>query len=131
MKIIIVLMSFLSLPFYSCQSQPVSGSVDAISFSTQLNTTKDPVLLDVRTPKEFATGHIEKAINMDYYNPEFKSQVGQLDKNKTYFVYCQAGGRSKSAADIMRRDGFVNIFELNGGIIEWQNSNLPVVRKPD
>src|SRR5688572_4896322 len=50
---------------------------------------------------------------------------------KTYFVYCQAGGRSKSAYEIMKKEGFNNVYELNGGISEWQSSNLPITVKPD
>lgn len=131
MKILFLFISLFSFSFYSCQSQPSNGSVDAITFSTQLNVAKDPVVLDVRSPQEFADGYINSAVNIDYHSPDFKSRVAKLDKDKTYFVYCAAGGRSKSAVEIMRREGFYNIFELNGGITEWQNNNLPVVHKSE
>jgi thioredoxin 1 len=131
MKSIYLLIAFLGLVMSSCQSQPVTGSVDAITFSTKINTTKDPVILDVRTPAEYADGYIGNALNVDYYKPNFKEEIKKLDKEKTYFVYCQAGGRSKSAYEVMKKEGFVNVFELNGGITEWQSSNLPLTVKPD
>ncbi len=132
MKSVYVLFLLISLVnIYSCQSQPVAGSVDAMTFNTQLSIAKDPVVLDVRTAKEYAGGYISNAINLDYYKPDFKAEIGKLDKEKTYFVYCAAGGRSKSAAELMRQQGFTKIYELNGGMTEWQSSNLPVVHKPD
>lgn len=129
MKSIYLLLAFLSLVLSSCQSQPVTGSVDAITFSTKINTTKNPVVLDVRTPEEYAGGYIGKAINMDFYKPNFKEDIKKLDKDKTYFVYCQAGGRSKSAYELMKQEGFVHVYELNGGISEWQSNNLPLTVK--
>lgn len=130
MKSIYLLLAFLALVMSSCQSQPVTGSVDAITFSTKLNTTKNAVVLDVRTPEEYASGYIGNAINIDFYIPSFQDDIKQLDKDKTYFVYCQAGGRSKSAYEVMKKEGFVNVFELNGGISEWESSNLPLTVKP-
>ena len=131
MKSFYLLLSFLGLMITSCQSQAVPGSVDAITFNTKINTTKDPVILDVRTPEEYADGYIGNALNVDYYKPTFKDEIKKLDKEKTYFVYCQAGGRSKSAYEVMKKEGFVNVYELNGGIAEWQSSNLPLTKKPD
>lgn len=131
MKIIFAFLALFGLVLTSCQSQPVQGSVDAITFNTKLNSTKDAVVLDVRTPEEYAGGFIGSAINLDYYSPTFKTEIAKLDKSKTYFVYCQAGGRSKSASELMHKEGFTKVYELNGGIAEWENSNLPVSHKPD
>ncbi len=131
MKSIYLLLAFFSLVFSSCQSQPLTGSVDAITFSTKINTTKNPVVLDVRTPEEYAGGYIGNAINIDFYKSTFEADIRKLDKDKTYFVYCQAGGRSKSAYEVMKKEGFVNVYELNGGISEWQSSKLPLTGNPE
>ncbi len=131
MKSLIFLLAFLGLFLSSCQSQPVTGSVDAITFNTKINTTKNPVILDVRTPEEYAGGYIGNAITIDYYKSTFKQDIMKLDKDKTYFVYCQAGGRSKSAYEVMKKEGFVKVYELKGGISEWQSSNLPLTVKPE
>ena len=130
MKSIYLLFAFLGLVLSSCESQAVTGSVDAITFNTKLNNTKNAIVLDVRTPEEYASGYIGNAINIDYYKPSFKDEIKKLDKDKTYFVYCLAGGRSKSAYEVMKKEGFVKVYELNGGISEWQSSNLPLTVKP-
>lgn len=126
MKAIFSLALLLWLPLVSCQQPQGPASVDAKTFSQKLSNTSDKVILDVRTPDEYASGYIGDAINIDFYNPAFKEQVAKLDKHKTYFVYCEAGGRSKSAMTILKEEGFPNIVELNGGISEWKATNLPV-----
>ncbi len=114
---------------YSCQSQSSGGVVDAKTFYDQIKSAKDPVVLDVRTPEEYAEGHIVHAINLDYYNDDFKDQVRKLDKSKSYFVYCQAGGRSNSAATFMQKEGFLKVYDLDGGILEWQKNKFPVIKE--
>jgi rhodanese-related sulfurtransferase len=131
MKSIYLLLAFFGLVLTSCQSQPLTGSVDAITFNTKINTTKNAIVLDVRTPEEYAGGYIGNAVNIDFYKPSFQDEIRKLDKDKTYFVYCQAGGRSKSAYEVMKKEGFAKVYELNGGISEWQSSNLPLTVKPD
>ncbi len=130
MKAIYFILALLTITLTSCQSQPVAGSVDAITFNTKLNTTKDAFVLDVRTPEEYAEGYIGNAVNIDFYNPGFKAEISKLDKGKTYFVYCLAGGRSKSAFEIMQQEGFTKVYELNGGITEWKNNGLPLTPHP-
>jgi rhodanese-related sulfurtransferase len=129
MRVFSLFLAFFGLTIMACQSQPIQASVDAITFNTKLNSTKDAVVLDVRTAEEYAGGFIDKAINLDFYNPAFKSEIAKLDKTKTYFVYCQAGGRSKSAVELMQKEGFTKLVELNGGMTEWESTNLPV-KKP-
>ena len=79
------------------------------------------ILLDVRTPEEFAAGHIPNAINLNYNASDFTEQVNKLDKSKTYLVYCKAGSRSAGAANIMSTNGFNTIYNLKGGIMAWPN----------
>ena len=90
---------------------------------------KDPsvVILDVRTPAEFQEGHIQSAINIDFEASNFESEVKKLDKSKSYAVYCRSGRRSGLATEIMARDGFKSVFNLNGGIIDWQSSGNKLV----
>lgn len=84
-------------------------------------------VLDVRTPAEFNSGHLDKAINIDIKSDQFESKAEQLDKSKTVLIYCLAGSRSASAAKILRKKGFV-VQELKGGISAWQEEGLPVVK---
>ena len=80
------------------------------------------VTLDVRTPGEFMTGHIDGAENIDFESGSFEEEISTLDKNGTYAVYCRSGNRSGQAVAIMHDAGFHNVYNLNGGIIDWTNS---------
>ena len=79
------------------------------------------VILDVRTPKEYAEGHINGSINMNYFDKDFKNQLGKLDKAKPVYVYCHSGGRSSKAMNIMKNQGFKTIYNLTGGYAAWKN----------
>ena len=104
---------------------------------TNLNVTdfakkisdKSVVVLDVRTPGEFQSEHLENAINVDYEGSNFEGEVQKLDKSKTYAVYCRSGRRSGLATEIMAKDGFKSMFNLDGGIENWQASGNKVVSK--
>ena len=85
------------------------------------------VTLDVRTPGEFMTGHFQDAQNIDFEGGSFESQIESLDKNGTYAVYCRSGNRSGQAVKVMQDAGFKNIYNLDGGVIDWANSGLPLV----
>ena len=87
----------------------------------------DFVILDVRTPEEFAEEHIEKAVNLDYYSETFPEVLNLLDKNKTYLVYCKVGGRSGNALDIMAELNFREAYNI-GGIIDWKAAGLPTAK---
>jgi rhodanese-related sulfurtransferase len=86
-------------------------------FIEKYNSTQSSVLLDVRTPEEFNAGHIQSAINIDFQNQSFLSDIKNLDNSKTYFVYCRSGNRSGKAISIMNENGFKNIYELQEGIL--------------
>lgn len=86
------------------------------------------ILLDVRTPGEFAEGFIEGARLIDFQSGNFESEIASLDKNTTYAVYCRSGNRSGQAAKIMHDAGFHNLYNLDGGVIDWANAGLPLVR---
>ena len=84
-------------------------------------------LLDVRTPYEFKTGHLENATNININDPGFEEKSGKLDKAKPVLVYCLAGKRSQKAAEMLRKKGY-KVQELEGGIEAWQAAGLPVVK---
>lgn len=100
---------------------------DAYAFLQAHKNDPNLVILDVRTPQEFQAGHIAGAVNLDYYARDFPQKLAQLDKNKTYFVYCRTGNRSGNTVAMMRRMGFRHIYELRGGILNWVQAGFPVV----
>lgn len=92
------------------------AALDGKSFLEKYKQTSNAVLVDVRTPAEFNSGHISSAINIDYENPSFASEIQKLDSSKTYFIYCRSGNRSARAISVMKNDNIKNIYELQGGI---------------
>jgi len=88
----------------------------------------DFVIVDVRMESEFRVGHLENAVNYDYYAETFRDDLGALDKTKTYFVYCRSGSRSERAVEIMEKLGFTKVFNLNGGYVQWEKKGYPVAR---
>jgi rhodanese-related sulfurtransferase len=85
-------------------------------------------ILDVRTPDEYNTGHVESAINIDYNSDTFKDILATLDRSDEYLVYCRDGERSSGAIEIMEDLEFTMIYHMNGGIIEWSAEGLPFAR---
>ena len=83
-------------------------------------------IIDVRTPEEFAAGHIEGAVNIDLEGGGFSAGIEPLDRAAAYIVYCHSGRRSAIAAATMVTAGFTQVYDL-GGIQAWQAAGLPVV----
>lgn len=91
-------------------------------------TTKAGTILDVRTPEEWAEGTIKGATKINYHDDNFEQQVEKLDKKKPVYVYCKSGGRSSSAADILKKKGFKKVYNLDGGITSWREKGFEVVK---
>lgn len=86
------------------------------------------VILDIRTPEEFASGHIAGAVNIDYYAPDFEERLGVLDLDVPYVMYCNSGNRSGNTLPLMDSIGFDEVYELDGGIQAWLGAGLPTER---
>lgn len=129
-----VAVGFVSLALFTGLSlMAFSGSSDnttlphllaGAGFISTYQATPDAVLLDVRTPAEFALGHLDGAINIDFENPNFTSEIQKLDKKKPYFLYCRSGNRSGQATAILKREGFEKVYDLQGGVVGNQNLTL-------
>ena len=100
------------------------------AFTLIQNNQNNPdfVIIDVRTPEEFAGEHIENATNIDFYSEAFRDMLNNLDKNKTYLIYCRSGGRSGSALDIMAELNFREVYNVLGGINQWKAEGFPTVK---
>lgn len=85
-------------------------------------------IIDVRTREEFASGHLDGAVNYDLQGSSFLEQVATLDPSGTYAVYCRSGNRSQPAVAAMADAGISSIYELSTGIIGWQDAGLPTVQ---
>ena len=93
----------------------------------ELDALRDVQLLDIRTPEEYKSGYIEGYRNMDYLSDTFKEEMETLDKSKPIVIYCRSGGRSGRCANLMLEIGFKEIYDLEGGIIQWKAENNPVI----
>ena len=110
--------------------QSESSLLSAEDFKSKIESVSNSVVLDVRTPDEFKSGHIENAKNINFYDADFQAQIAELDVKDTIFVYCKSGGRSGSAASKLAALGYT-VYDLKGGILKWNASKLPVVTGSD
>ena len=88
----------------------------------------DFVIIDVRTPEEFAGGHIENANNMDFRSKTFRDELNELDKDKAYLVYCRSGRRSGNTLKIMAGLNFREVYNISDGINKWKAEGLPTTK---
>lgn len=114
--------------FYSKQSGAFESGLIApdLAYKELRENGSDMSVLDVRTPAEYAAGHIEGSKNINFLGPDFEKEISGLDKDKDILVYCRTGGRSRAAALALRKAGFKKILDLEGGIKAWEASGLPV-----
>ncbi len=101
---------------------------DAFEYIKKNKGNNNFVILDIRTPEEFASGHIEGAVNINFRSDNFSEEINKLDKNKTYFVYCRTGNRSYEAVKIMAGLNFLSILRLSDDITGWKSAGLPLVK---
>lgn len=146
MKQFFIIFSLIgALALASCQGEPQSSneavatpgsatdiSVPAIQvltpaeFEERLASTTDAQLIDVRTPEEVATGKLPGAGNIDVKSNDFSDiAVNSLDLNKPVFVYCKRGSRSSTAADLLESMGFTEIYNMDGGFLQWEEEERP------
>jgi len=125
MKIKLLSLLVLSFLFINCQGQQSKNiqTVDVKTFAEKLKSNENPQLLDVRTPEEFNSGHIENAANVNWNGDDFVNKAENYDKSKPVFVYCKVGGRSSQAASKLAELGFKEIYNLDGGIMKWNAAN--------
>lgn len=139
-RVAVALMSALALTgvLTSCSSDTVESTATAApatgpvrvgvsEFATVIDTPGTQII-DVRTPEEFAEGHIAGAVNIPVESADFLDNVAQLDPSGTYAVYCRSGNRSQGAVDGMASVGIGNIYELESGTIGWTGEGRPLVQ---
>jgi len=98
--------------------QFTGAHVDAPSFAAAV-AEPDVILIDVRTPEEFAQGHLPGALNINLQDAGFSEAIGELDADASYAVYCRSGNRSRGAIEVMTAAGIDATVGLEGGIGAW------------
>lgn len=126
MKIRLVSLLLISFMIFSCNGQ-TSKNIEVIApeaFAKKINETKNAQILDVRTPEEFASEHIDNAANVNWLGDDFVVKASKYDKSKPVFVYCKSGARSAKASEKLQELGFKTIYTLEGGMLKWNATGL-------
>ena len=125
LAITLIIMTMSATQITGCNSSDNITSVSAPEFDKEIKA--DSVgLLDVRTPQEYAEGHIDGALNINIQSDDFRQRAEkELSKDSTILIYCRSGRRSMEAAGILSELGY-KVVNLKGGIIEWKGDGLPV-----
>ena len=121
-SLFILMLSILG--FIGCTAQNGS-SIDSKEAYGLIKADSNIAILDVRTAKEFADGHVVGAVNIDVNQADFAQKIDQLDRSKTYIVYCRSGRRSSKAVGIMSAKGFKNLYNVSDGFVGWSKNGLP------
>ncbi len=132
---ILILMSIAALSIPMVLATPDYGpgiSSNAVNVSAAdayaiMQSRQDSVVIDVRTLQEYQAGHLDGAINLDYYSSGFLDRLKALDKNNTYIVYCRKGIRGGIALDMMRSLGFKKVYNILGGLALWDEEGWPMI----
>ena len=118
--------------FVAPAQSAVFSTLSPRQFKSMLDeSANDPdlVLLDIRTPREYADGHIAGAVMIDYYSSEFVERLKGLDRLKTYLIYCRSGNRTGKSLAIFEKLGFDRVYHLETGLVGWIKENYPLVRQ--
>lgn len=126
MKTKILFSLFIMLTFAAVTFAQQVQQVTSTEAAKMLASKKKFVVLDVRTPGEFNSGHIKGAINIDINDRDAEQKIKKLDRNANYIVHCRTKNRSQAAVEIMQANGFKNIYKMHDGFAGWSQNNLPV-----
>jgi len=124
----LIIIAFISGYYLFRPANIQLATVDVNRFH-QLTADPNAVIIDVRTPEEFTAGHLDRAVNSDFYDQtQFPRFLDSLNKNNRYLLYCRSGNRSRQARKLMEEKGFTKVSDLDGGITAWQAANLPLIK---
>lgn len=101
--------------------------VEPVAAAELLEAEPDRTIIDVRTPAEYAAGHVEGAVLVDYNAPDFEERIAEFDRAGDYLIYCRSGNRSAGARQVMADLGFTDVVDVQGGAVAWADAGLPLV----
>ena len=117
---------FFILTLFSCsENKSISNLISANDFNKMIRNDKSAIIIDVRTPEEFNKGHLRNSLNINWFDENFDENLKIFNRELPVFVYCLSGGRSSQANKKIQSLGFENVYELDGGILEWRKNKLP------
>jgi rhodanese-related sulfurtransferase len=121
----LLFISFLFSIMVSCQNNK-GPQIQKITADQMLEAIEfeSIQLIDVRTPAEYREGSLKKAHNICITNEDFRIQAQMLDINKPVYLFCKSGGRSAKAAEVLKEMGFKQIYDLSGGMDNWNEKEF-------
>lgn len=112
--------------FVACEDKKKATALGPEAFSDLMTNEISLQLVDVRTPQEFLSRHLENALLIDLYSPDFDERISNLNKEQPIAVYCEVGQRSYQVFEMLQEKGFKEVYHLEGGINAWINAKKPV-----
>lgn len=138
LKLFLVILGFTLI---SCAQNTAKKEVKDATINTQVQQVVELInpkdlhaklgdiqLIDIRTPREFKSGYIKGAVNINFFDSDFTGQMLKLNKEKEIYIYCRSGNRTGKAANKLKDQGFTKIYDLQGGILNWNRNNLEVIK---
>ena len=139
-KLLLIFIAISTVAIISCKEETKvnEGSSESVRTSIKVVSPKEVYdalqedatlqLIDVRTPEEYGVTHLKTSQNICVTTPGFKEAAAKLDKSLPVYVYCKKGGRSAKASKILANMGFTKIYDLQGGITNWESQELEMVK---
>lgn len=128
MKKAVILLALTTFLFFTaCKENSIAQEIEVLTpteFHDAMMKNKDIQLIDARTPAEFEEGHLQDALNIDVLETDFKTKAEKLNVEKPIYVYCRSGKRSAKAALILKESGFKEIYDMQGGYLQWESEGL-------
>ncbi|MEA2024332.1 MAG: rhodanese-like domain-containing protein [Actinomycetota bacterium] len=129
-RAVFVVVLALSVLLTACSSSTATQSIELVSPAAAAQVIADDpadlVILDIRTLEEFNEARLADAIMVDFYADDFADQLDTLDKDVPYVMYCRTGNRTSEAVKTMKELGFVEVYEIEGGIVNWYEQGYPI-----
>ena len=127
---ILVMVLVISVSFGAVLVRPSTPTLvtylSAQDFQKESLVTKNMLLIDVRTPEEFSSGHIHGAIVINIRQEDFSTQISKLNHQQNILIYCRSGHRTEAARAEFEKQGFKKLVILKGGIQAWNAAQLPL-----
>ncbi|PCI03317.1 MAG: hypothetical protein COB81_04115 [Flavobacteriaceae bacterium] len=135
--VVMCFLTFFGMAISSCGQEKAASVIDANGNEIKVHLIaakpfsegmKNQVLVDVRTPQEFKYGHIENAVNINFFSKNWLDKYADFDKSKPIYVYCKSDNRSGSVSLKLIESGFLHVYELKNGITKWKKEGFPLVK---
>lgn len=125
-QLLVILVAILVSPLYAATDEPVKNIKTEEAAKLIREGKQNLLIVDVRTPEEFRSGHIANARNVDFFGSRFEQSITEIPKDQPVMVYCRSGRRSAEAAKELVKTGHTRVLHMEDGLAGWSRSGLPL-----